>query len=472
MLLSKLKKIPQMSSKCSVFIVVLLTFSGFYILAQESVRQPSEGNDGETRVLMEKPLGVRNEVKNFTNVTSRGVGINIESARKDALVNAVRQAVGAYVDQETLIKNEAVIEEKILSVSSGMVDRYDEVRTPKVRAVGLWEVEIKAVVKKTEIGASLRSIGVMRVQDDGRQSWARQVTTLQNRDDAMALIRKVFPDLLPNLIQGRILQKMDVENPTSGNISKIIDIEYKINNLWWNTEAYPSLNAAFSALQLGAEVTTEEVIHVSQSRFPESQFRMLSFEVKNQVDKYPVDLFRSQNQIGSAWLRKRFYLPKNLHQKVSEFLASGSVDNCLVYRQFSRGRYGAKIPVFSSVHFLGADDQEIHQLLVVPDLGVLESHWPEYGGCIFKFYDPRQDNSRILINPTQRAGFSVSPKMIGGPNLRIIGPFFIGGDGNGSDGVYITDKIIMRLNVEMPESVTANVRSIELRSASFGVQNK
>ena len=68
-------------------------------------------------------LGQINEIK----VTS--MGETPEAAEKQAITDAVRQAVGAYIDSDTLTQNEEVIQDRILTLSSGFVKNY-RVTTP------------------------------------------------------------------------------------------------------------------------------------------------------------------------------------------------------------------------------------------------------------------------------------------------------------------------------------------------------
>ena len=61
-------------------------------------------------------------------VVAEGVGATPDEALKDAFRHAVRQAVGAVVDAETLVKNDEVIDDQILTYSNGFVKKYDEAR--------------------------------------------------------------------------------------------------------------------------------------------------------------------------------------------------------------------------------------------------------------------------------------------------------------------------------------------------------
>ena len=62
--------------------------------------------------------------KAFIEVNVTGVGLDPATAEKQAVVSAVEQAVGSYLDHEALVKNEKLIYDKILSASNGFVKDY------------------------------------------------------------------------------------------------------------------------------------------------------------------------------------------------------------------------------------------------------------------------------------------------------------------------------------------------------------
>ena len=57
-------------------------------------------------------------------VVAEGVGTTADEAIKDAFRNAVRQVVGAVVDAETLVKNDELIDDKVLTYSDGFIKGY------------------------------------------------------------------------------------------------------------------------------------------------------------------------------------------------------------------------------------------------------------------------------------------------------------------------------------------------------------
>lgn len=189
-------------------------------------------------------------------VEVQGLGKDAQSAEKNALYQAVERAVGTYLDNETVVKNEEVIRDKLLTVAQGFVQSYDVLSSPKERhdGSGLWEIKIKAVVKKSDVGAALRSVGVMAADADGRAAWATQITRLKSREDAMALLEKVIPEIPRNVVVCSLEQagnKLQIqEDPKTGNQQVVVKVRMEINYNWWVKEAVPALDAALSQLRL------------------------------------------------------------------------------------------------------------------------------------------------------------------------------------------------------------------------------
>lgn len=212
-------------------------------------------------------------------VEVQGLGKDAQSAEKNALYQAVERAVGAYLDNETVIKNEEVIRDKLLTVAQGFVQSYDVLSPPKERhdGSGLWEIKIKAVVKKSEVGAALRSAGVMEVAADGTAAWAAQITKLKSREDAMALLEKVMPEIPRNLVLCSIVQdgaKIQAkEDPKSGDLLAIVTVRMDANLEWWSKEVVPALDAAFTALKLNDAKTSVPELSIYKTKE--------NFEVQN-----------------------------------------------------------------------------------------------------------------------------------------------------------------------------------------------
>lgn len=97
---------------------------------------------------------------NIRVVVAQGVGITTEDAKKDAYREAVRQVVGTLVAAATIVDNDAVIEDKVLSLSGGFLDRVDMLAGFPKQEGSLWKVKIKAEVQVTEVLATLGKANV------------------------------------------------------------------------------------------------------------------------------------------------------------------------------------------------------------------------------------------------------------------------------------------------------------------------
>jgi hypothetical protein len=105
-----------------------------------------------------------------TTVESQGVAaivrgnldISRDKAIEDALRNAVEQATGSFIENETLVENYQLLSDKIYSQSRGYVQTY-EVLDEKVDE-GLYRVTIQATVASGELKNDLRALNVLMRQ--------------------------------------------------------------------------------------------------------------------------------------------------------------------------------------------------------------------------------------------------------------------------------------------------------------------
>jgi len=73
------------------------------------------------------------------NITSIGYGKSKSEALNNAFVNAISQYVGVVIDSKTIIKNNKLIERKILSFSDGYIENYN-ILSSKNTTTALWEL--------------------------------------------------------------------------------------------------------------------------------------------------------------------------------------------------------------------------------------------------------------------------------------------------------------------------------------------
>jgi hypothetical protein len=141
-----------------------------------------------------------------TTVISEGTGTNKQEALKDAFRNAVRQAVGVLIDAETLVKNDQVIEDKVIMFSDGIVKTYDELPTPtRDSDNALTRVKIMAIVEKQKLFSRLKSSNVQSGKLDGKGIFSEAVSRLDKDKEAVELITKHFEGFPEKYLKARII---------------------------------------------------------------------------------------------------------------------------------------------------------------------------------------------------------------------------------------------------------------------------
>lgn len=133
-------------------------------------------------------------------ITVTGIGTTLASAEKQALASAIRQAVGAYMDSKTIVENEEIIQDRILSVSNAFVEKYQVVGQPKKSADGLIEITILAKVKTNQVVQALKENNLISGEVAGQNLWAEASTKVMNAQDAVAMLEAKIPEFIKNSV--------------------------------------------------------------------------------------------------------------------------------------------------------------------------------------------------------------------------------------------------------------------------------
>jgi hypothetical protein len=156
---------------------------------------PSSGNDGTRTVVAE------------------GVGLTPEEALKDAFRSAVRQVVGEVVDAETLVKDDQLVKDQVLTYSDAYIPRHTKISERSEG--GLFRITIRAVVERRKLVVKLKAANVALKGVDGQSVFGSIVSQLENEKDAAALLRNSLEGFPQNCItadvvgEPKILRKDD-----------------------------------------------------------------------------------------------------------------------------------------------------------------------------------------------------------------------------------------------------------------------
>jgi hypothetical protein len=165
------------------------------------------------------PLTVFSQNKTKTqDVIVEGTGDSSANAIKDAFRNAVRQVVGALVDAETLVKNDELVEDKILTYSNGFIKTYAEIPGSGKTQGGIHRVKIKATVETGGVIAKLKASNITVKDVDGKGLFAEVMTKLDSEKDGLVLIEKHLKDFPQNCMSAVVVGGPEIVSKTDEKV--------------------------------------------------------------------------------------------------------------------------------------------------------------------------------------------------------------------------------------------------------------
>jgi hypothetical protein len=161
------------------------------------------------------------------------LGATPEGAEKRAISDAIRQAVGAYVDAKTITENDAVIKDRILAVSSGFVKEYKVTAPAQKTDDGLYQISIIATVETNQVVAALKEAKIISGEIGGKNIWAESTSKLDNAEDARKMLEEKLPEIYKEMIKIQLVdEKGNVQQDTKP-VSKVTDPKKKAVVLTW-----------------------------------------------------------------------------------------------------------------------------------------------------------------------------------------------------------------------------------------------
>lgn len=225
-------------------------------------------------------------------VTVDGIGSTSEEALKDALRNAVMQAVGAIVDAETLVKDDSLIKDQVLTYSDGFVNKYEVVPGSKAIKDGIYHITIIANVERRTLAQKLKAANVTIKDIDGTGLFAEAITQLEAEKNAEQLLRKALSGFPSSLVTARVIGDELVDQSETA-----VKVRYKVR-FEVDLKAYDSfishIQPILDAVAKEKGVFTAEFMH--QPRNEEAD----SFAYHESTERY----FNSEARM--RWMPKGF----------------------------------------------------------------------------------------------------------------------------------------------------------------------
>ena len=97
--------------------------------------------------------------QNDVELTVTAYGTDAENSKNNALRNAIEQAYGAFLSSNTLIKNDELVKDEIISLSNGNVKKFDILSQFKMPDNN-WSTSLKCVVSVNKLDSYCKSKGM------------------------------------------------------------------------------------------------------------------------------------------------------------------------------------------------------------------------------------------------------------------------------------------------------------------------
>jgi len=138
-------------------------------------------------MLFSVSVACADELEKIEKVVVSGVGINADKAQQNAIRNAVEQVIGTYISSETLLKNNTLIRDEILSFSGGYVKESHIVWTGKDD--DLITVKLEALVVATKLKDKMQALNIAFRKVDGGNLFGEAVSKINIQQSAAALFK-------------------------------------------------------------------------------------------------------------------------------------------------------------------------------------------------------------------------------------------------------------------------------------------
>jgi hypothetical protein len=264
-------------------------------------------------------------------ITTTGLGATPSEAEKQALSEAVRQAVGALLDAKTLIENEEVIEDRILTVNNGFVKSYDVVAPARKNSDGVFEIKISAVIETSIVAQALQDAGI-KGEMAGQNLWAESTTKIMNVQDACQMLESKLPELIEKMViieyadaQGRVRDSSQpVKTIQQGeSVICVWYVKLSIDKAYYFKTALPIIQKCFEAIAMckpekfafanpNKRVDTEGTR--STGIYSKENFYFMEFCYKNKIGdcQLPMMLVTSASRSGDEVSGLSYSIPQNI----------------------------------------------------------------------------------------------------------------------------------------------------------------
>jgi len=166
------------------------------------------------------------------DVVATGVGLDPEKARQNAFSNAIEQAVGVLVDAETIVKNDRLVDEKVLTFSRGFVRQFDIVR--EWQKGKLHFARIRAQVALTPLTEKLKASKIDVCEVYGARFYHQIKHEIASAEHAGEMLDKALTDFeFTKLVDVSLAGKPKVKKRTEDKVTLTVRAKLTVDTAKW-----------------------------------------------------------------------------------------------------------------------------------------------------------------------------------------------------------------------------------------------
>ncbi|HEX4142415.1 MAG TPA: SHD1 domain-containing protein [Pirellulales bacterium] len=125
-------------------------------------------------------------------VVVTGIGIDPEKALQNAFSQAIEQTVGLLVDAETVVKNDELIRDEVLTFSRGYMETFEVVK--QWQKDGLHHATIRATVARNKLVTKLKRMKIAMADTPGELASRQFEFDAKNEEQAAEMFKKALAD--------------------------------------------------------------------------------------------------------------------------------------------------------------------------------------------------------------------------------------------------------------------------------------
>lgn len=187
---------------------------------------------------------IANELEKTEIITSIGMGVDADKARKNAIRNAVEQVVGTFVTSDTMVKDSALIKDEILTFSSGYVKESKVISTETVD--DLIRVRLEAVVVSTRLKQKIQSLNIAMIKVDNESLFGEAFSKIDENVSKIQVFNRLMSKY-PKAAYVIHLEKPVIKRTDSATNIVTITLNMKLR---WDQTFLEEFNNTLSSIAL------------------------------------------------------------------------------------------------------------------------------------------------------------------------------------------------------------------------------